>query len=47
MDNAKVKAEAEEKAATDKLMADKKAAVLGIPVIETPKPEVKIVMTSD
>lgn len=43
----KVKEAKEEKAAFDKVLANKKAEVLGVPVIETPKPEVKPLMTSD
>lgn len=37
----------EEKVAAEKVIADKKAEVLGVPVLETPKPEVKPLMTSD
>ena len=42
-----VQAKKEEKVAFDKVLANKKAEVLGIPVLETPKPEVKPLMTSD
>ena len=42
-----VKEAKEAKAAQDKILADKKAEVQGIPVIPTPKPEVKPLMNAD
>jgi hypothetical protein len=45
---AEIKAVAEDKATVDKVLADKKAVVQGLPLIETPKAaEIKPLMSSD